>query len=159
MRDGAFIFFMKVGAPFSMKFQKLNSKAITPTKGSKYSAGMDLYACIDNDITINPGETVKIGTGLAFELPENTFGAIFARSGLATKQGLAPANKVGVCDEDYRGEYIVPLHNHSNVPVTVKSGDRIAQLVIMPYIPVELEEVESLSDTERGSGGFGSSGR
>ena len=120
---------------------------------------MDLYACIYNDITINPGETVKIGTGITLELPKNTFGAIFARSGLATKQGLAPANKVGVCDEDYRGEYIVPLHNHSNVPVTVKHGDRIAQLVIMPYIPVELEEVESLSDTERGSGGFGSSGR
>lgn len=142
-----------------MKFQKVNPIAITPKRASKYSAGMDLYACIDNEITINPGETVKIGTGLSFELPENTFGAIFARSGLATKQGLAPANKVGVCDEDYRGEYIVPLHNHSNVPVTVKPGDRIAQLVIMPYIPVELEEVESLSDTERGSGGFGSSGR
>lgn len=142
-----------------MKFQKVNPKAITPTRATKYSAGMDLYACIENEITINPGETVKIGTGIVLELPKNTFGAIFARSGLATKQGLAPANKVGVCDEDYRGEYIVPLYNHSNVPVTVNPGDRIAQLVIMPYIPVELEEVESLSDTERGSGGFGSSGR
>lgn len=142
-----------------MKFQKINQKAIIPTRASKNSAGLDLYACIENDITINPGETVKIGTGLVFELPKNTFGAIFARSGLATKQGLAPANKVGVCDEDYRGEYIVSLYNHSNVPVAVKQGDRIAQLVIMPYIPVELEEVESLSDTERGSGGFGSSGR
>lgn len=142
-----------------MKFKKLNSKAITPKRSSEYSAGMDLYACIENDIIIRPGETVKIGTGIAFELPKNTFGAIFARSGLATKHGIAPANKVGVCDEDYRGEYIVPLHNHSCNPIIIKPGDRIAQLVIIPYIPVELEEVEILSDTERGFGGFGSSGR
>ena len=142
-----------------VKYTKLREDAITPTRGSEKAAGYDLYANINgNDsITINPGETVVIGTGLSFELPDNTFAAIFARSGLATKSGLAPANKVGVCDSDYRGEYKVPLHNHSNNPATVNHGDRIAQMVIMPFIPVELEEGE-LSDTARGSGGFGSTG-
>ena len=142
-----------------VKYTKLREDAITPTRGSEKAAGYDLYANIDgNDsITINPGETVVIGTGLSFELPDNTFAAIFARSGLSTKSGLAPANKVGVCDSDYRGEYKVPLHNHSNIPATVKHGDRIAQMVVMPFIPIELEEGE-LSDTARGSGGFGSTG-
>ena len=142
-----------------VKYKKLKDSAIEPTKGSEKSAGYDLYANIDgNDsITINPGETVVIGTGLSFELPDNTFAAIFARSGLSTKSGLAPANKVGVCDSDYRGEYKVPLHNHSNVPATINHGDRIAQMVVMPFIAVELEEGE-LSDTARGSGGFGSTG-
>ena len=142
-----------------VKYKKLKDSAIEPTKGSEKAAGYDLYANINgNDsITINPGETVVIGTGLSFELPDNTFAAIFARSGLSTKSGLAPANKVGVCDSDYRGEYKVPLHNHSNTPATVNHGDRIAQMVIMPFIPVELEEGE-LSDTARGSGGFGSTG-
>ena len=142
-----------------VKYKKLKDSAIEPTKGSEKAAGYDLYANINgNDsITINPGETVVIGTGLSFELPDNTFAAIFARSGLSTKSGLAPANKVGVCDSDYRGEYKVPLHNHSNVPATVNHGDRIAQMVVMPFIPIELEEGE-LSNTARGSGGFGSTG-
>ena len=142
-----------------VKYTKLREDAIIPTRGSEKAAGYDLYANINgNDsITINPGETVIIGTGLSFELPDNTFAAIFARSGLSTKSGLAPANKVGVCDSDYRGEYKVPLHNHSNVPATVKHGDRIAQMVVMPFIPIELEEGE-LSNTTRGSGGFGSTG-
>ena len=142
-----------------VKYTKLREDAITPTRGSEKAAGYDLYANIDgNDsITINPGETVVIGTGLSFELPDNTFAAIFARSGLSTKSGLAPANKVGVCDSDYRGEYKVPLHNHSKTPATVNHGDRIAQMVVMPFIPIELEEGD-LSNTARGSGGFGSTG-
>ena len=142
-----------------VKYKKLKDSAIEPTKGSEKAAGYDLYANINgNDsITINPGETVVIGTGLSFELPDNTFAAIFARSGLSTKSGLAPANKVGVCDSDYRGEYKVPLHNHSNVPATINHGDRIAQMVVMPFIPIELEECD-LSNTARGSGGFGSTG-
>ena len=142
-----------------VKYTKLREDAITPTRGSEKAADYDLYANIDgNDsITINPGETVVIGTGLSFELPDNTFAAIFARSGLSTKSGLAPANKVGVCDSDYRGEYKVPLHNHSNAPATINHGDRIAQMVVMPFIAVELEE-GGLSNTARGSGGFGSTG-
>ena len=142
-----------------VKYKKLKDSAIEPTKGSEKAAGYDLYANINgNDsITINPGETVVIGTGLSFELPDNTFAAIFARSGLSTKSGLAPANKVGVCDSDYRGEYKVPLHNHSNIPATVNHGDRVAQMVVMPFIPIELEEGD-LSNTARGSGGFGSTG-
>ena len=140
-----------------IKFTRLRDNAIIPTKGSKEAAGFDLYACLDTPVTINPGETRLIGTGLAFELPKNTFAGIFARSGLATKKGLAPANKVGVCDSDYRGEYLVGLHNHSSAPATVHHGDRIAQMVVMPFIPIELEEGE-LSNTTRGSGGFGSTG-
>ena len=140
-----------------IKFTRLRDNAIIPTKGSKEAAGFDLYACLDAPVTINPGETRLIGTGLAFELPKNTFAGIFARSGLATKKGLAPANKVGVCDSDYRGEYLVGLHNHSSAPVTVHHGDRIAQMVIIPYLEVTLTE-DDLSDTDRGSGGFGSTG-
>ena len=142
-----------------VKYTKLREDAITPTRGSEKAAGYDLYANIDNGghITINPGETVVIRTGLSFELPDNTFAAIFARSGLSTKSGLAPANKVGVCDSDYRGEYKVPLHNHSNIPATVNHGDRIAQMIVMPFIAIELEEGE-LRSTARGSGGFGSTG-
>lgn len=140
-----------------IKFTRLRDNAIIPTKGSKEAAGFDLYACLDAPVTINPGETRLIGTGLAFELPKNTFAGIFARSGLATKKGLAPANKVGVCDSDYRGEYLVGLHNHSSAPATVHYGDRIAQMVIIPYIEVTLTE-DDLSDTDRGLGGFGSTG-
>ena len=142
-----------------VKYTKLREDAITPTRGSEKAAGYDLYANIDNGghITINPGETVVLGTGLSFELPDNTFAAIFARSGLSTKSGLAPANKVGVCDSDYRGEYKVPLHNHTDNVKIVEQGDRIAQMVVMPFIPIELEEGE-LSNTARGSGGFGSTG-
>lgn len=143
----------------NIKVKKLNDKAILPTKGSDYAAGMDLYACIETPIEIQPHETVKIGTGLAFELPHGYFGAVCARSGLATKQGLAPANKVGICDEDYTGEYIVALHNHSNVPQTVAPNERIAQLIIMPYLAVNLTEVDELTETKRGDGGFGSTGK
>ena len=141
-----------------VKIKKLNDLAKIPTRGSEYAAGYDLYAAISEPVTIRPHTTEKIGTGLSFELPEHTFGAIFARSGLATKMGLAPANKVGVCDEDYRGEYIVALHNHSNEDKIVSPGERIAQLILLPYVPMEFIEVDNLSDTERADGGFGHSG-
>ena len=140
-----------------IKYTKLKENAIIPTRGSEKAAGYDLYACLEQEVEIQPHSTCLIGTGLSFELPDDTFAAIFARSGLATKSGLAPANKVGVCDSDYRGEYKIALHNHSNTPVTVHNGDRIAQMVVMPFIPVELEEGK-LSETARGSGGFGSTG-
>lgn len=142
-----------------IRIKKLNKNAVIPVKGSEYSAGMDLYACIDNEIMIKPHTTAKIGTGLAIEIPNGYFGGIVARSGLATKNGLAPANKLGVCDSDYRGEYIVALHNHSNEIQTVKPNERIAQLVVMPYLMFDFIEVDELSNTERGDGGFGHSGR
>lgn len=142
-----------------MKVKKLREDAIIPSRGSDKAAGYDLSACMDRGVIIEPHETVKIGTGLAITPPEGTFGAIFARSGLATKSGLAPANKVGVCDEDYTGEYIVALHNHTDYPVAVNPGDRIAQLVFIPYIIEEIEIVEELNETVRGAGGFGSTGR
>lgn len=143
--------------PFRIK--RLNDLAILPTKGSEQSAGWDLYAAILNkEIAILPGQTAKIGTGLSIELPAGTFGAVFARSGLATIQGLRPANCVGVCDSDYRGEYIVALHNDSNKTRVVHNGDRIAQLVILPYVICDYEEVIELTETERGNGGFGSTG-
>ena len=142
-----------------VRYTKLREDAIIPTRGSEKAAGYDLYACLEDCdiIRIPPHSTRIIGTGLSFELPDNTFAAIFARSGLATKSGLAPANKVGVCDSDYRGEYKVPLHNHTDNVKIVEQGDRIAQMVVMPFIPIELEEGE-LSNTTRGSGGFGSTG-
>lgn len=142
----------------SIKIKRLNEKAIIPTRGSAGAAGWDLYACLDEKIVIPAGHTVKIGTGLAIAVPHGFFGAIFARSGLATKQGLRPANCVGVADEDYRGEYIVALHNDSNVAQMIEPGERIAQLLILPYGMGEFEEVDSLDETERGSGGFGSTG-
>ena len=143
----------------NVKIKKLKQNAVIPTQGSPYSAGYDLYACIDEPIIIEPHTTEKIGTGLAMELPNGYFGAIFARSGLATKQGLRPSNCVGVCDADYRNEYIVALHNDTDIPQMINPMERIAQLVVMPYLPVELVEVDELSDTERGAGGFGSSGK
>ena len=141
-----------------VKIKKLNQNAKIPTYGSPYSAGADLYACIDNEITIAPNETVLIKTGLAMELSCGYVALIYARSGLATKRGLAPANKVGVVDSDYRGEIMVALHNHSTVPQTVAKDERIAQMVITPYITAEFTEADSLSDTVRGDGGFGSTG-
>lgn len=138
--------------------KKLNENAFIPTRGSQYSAGYDLYACINSPVTILPHTTEKIGTGLAIEIPEGYFGAIFARSGLATKEGLRPANCTGVADSDYRGEYIVALHNDTDETKLVMPNERIAQLVIMPYLSVEFEEVTELTDTERGDGGFGSTG-
>lgn len=142
-----------------IKYTKLNEYAQEPTRGSAAAAGYDLYAAVENPISIPAHSTVKVGTGLAFELPENTFAAIFARSGLATKQGLRPANCVGVCDSDYRGEYIVALHNDADEEKVIEPNERIAQMVLMPYIPMMFEEVESLEATERGEGGFGSTGR
>lgn len=142
-----------------VKIKKLNELAIIPTRGSEEAAGMDLHAAITEPVYIPPHETVKIPTGLAMELPSGTFGAIFARSGLATKEGLRPSNCVGCCDSDYRGEYIVALHNDSNMSRIINPGERIAQLVVLPYIPIEFKEVDKLSDTERGLGGFGSTGK
>ena len=141
-----------------VSIQLLNNLAKVPTRGSEYAAGYDLYAATDYIIDIAPHSTVKIGTGVAMELPKDTFGAIFARSGLATKKGLRPANCVGVCDSDYRGEYIVPLHNDTDEIMSIEPGERIAQLIIMNFNPVEFNVVNSLSDTERGDSGFGSSG-
>ena len=142
-----------------VKVMKLKPDATLPTRGSTSAAGYDLYACPETEtVVIESGKTVKVGTGLAFEIPEGYFGAIFARSGLAVK-GLRPANCVGVADSDYRGEYIVALHNDSNADMVVSKGDRIAQLVVMPYLPVEFSEVEDLEKTERGAGGFGSTGK
>ena len=139
-------------------FIKLNPYANTPVRGSKYSAGYDLSACIDKTVMIPPHTTVKIGTGLAIQPPEGYFGAIYARSGMATKRGLRPANCVGVCDEDYRGEYVVALHNDTNEYQYVEPDERIAQLVFLPYMDIEFNEVDSLTDTDRGADGFGSTG-
>jgi len=138
--------------------QKLRPDARIPTPGSARAAGCDLYACLDAPVTVAPGETVLIGTGLAIAVPEGWFAAIFARSGLATKHGLRPANCVGVIDSDYRGEYRVPLHNDSALPQTVAPGERIAQLIVLPALTLDFELRESLDETERGAGGFGSTG-
>ena len=141
-----------------MKIKRLKDNAIVPTKGSQHAAGYDLYST--ETVTIRPHETVLIGTGWAMEFPIGYFGAIFARSGLATKEGLRPANCVGVIDSDYRGEVKVALHNDSNDLRTIAKGDRIAQLIIMDYYFVsDFEEVNILSDTSRGEGGFGSTGQ
>lgn len=142
-----------------IKIKKLTDTAKTPTRGSEHAAGYDLYADVKEDVQIKPHETIKIGTGLAMEIPDGYFGAIFARSGLAAKEGLRPANCVGVCDSDYRGEYIVAIHNDSEETRTVTAGERIAQLVVMPYLPVTFDEVAELTDTNRGEGGFGSTGK
>ena len=138
--------------------KKLKENATMPTYGSEYAAGADLYACIDEAVIINPGETHMIPTGLAMELPMGYAGLIYPRSGMASKRGLAPANKVGVVDPDYRGEFMVALHNHSLTSQTVEPNERIAQLVITPFITANFEETEELSDTVRGAGGFGSTG-
>ena len=143
--------------PTKVKIKVLNEDAIIPTRGSEKAAGYDLYSTKDE--TIMPHETVKIGTGLAIQPPEGYFGAIFARSGLATKFGVRPGNCTGVADEDYTGEYIVALHNDSCDTVAIEKGDRIAQLVFLPYLNVEFTEVEELDSTSRGDGSFGSTGK
>ena len=143
----------------NVNFIRLNQNAQAPTCGSLDAAGYDLSAAIDSNITIAPHQTVKIPTGLAIELPEGTFGGIYARSGIANREGLAPANKVGIVDSDYRGEVIVALHNHSDEYRIVEPGQRIAQLIVQPYIKVEFNEVDSLNTTARGTGGFGSTGK
>ena len=143
---------------YEIEVKRLSETAKIPTQGSSEAAGYDLYADIKEPITVHPHTTEKVGTGLAFSLPTGTFGAIFARSGLATKQGLRPANCVGVCDSDYRGEYIVAIHNDSDIQKIIEPGERIAQLILMPYCPMKFIEVEALNSTERGAGGFGSTG-
>lgn len=143
-----------------MNVKFLNEYAKVPTRGSAYAAGYDLYAAIDKPIIIFPGDTVSVTTGLAMEIPEDYFGAIFARSGLATKRGLRPANCVGVVDADYRGEVIVAIHNDSDKIQQIEPGERIAQMVFLPYRSVgNFEVVDELNDTARGAGGFGSTGR
>lgn len=142
-----------------IEIKKLREGAQLPTRGSAFAAGYDLRACIDAPIAIAPGETKMVGTGLSVAVPAGYFGAVFARSGLASKQGLRPANCVGVCDSDYRGEYTVALHNDSSVSREVRNGDRIAQLVVIPCLDLDFEQVDELSATERGAGGFGSTGR
>ena len=143
---------------YDVRIKKLRENAVIPTYGTQYSAGADLYAAIDENITIEPGETKMIPTGLAFEIPEGYAGFIHARSGLATKRGLAPANKVGVIDSDYRGEVMTALHNHGNISQIIEPGERIAQMVIAPYIMANFIETDTLEDTVRGAGGFGSTG-
>ena len=143
-----------------IKIKKVNPNAKIPTRGSYQAAGYDLYACLDTEkITIPAHQTVKVQTGLSMAIPEGYFGAIFARSGLAAKQGLRPANCVGVIDSDYRGEFMVMLHNDTDEPKTVENHDRVAQLVVMPYMPVDFQETDSLDETQRGTGGFGSTGK
>ncbi len=140
-----------------VKLKKLDKRAILPTRGSTAAAGLDLYAL--DGVTVGVGETVLVHTGIALAIPEGYAGFIYARSGIATKRGLAPANKVGVIDADYRGEIMVALHNHSATEQAVEAGERIAQLVVAPFLSVELAVVEALDETERASGGFGSTGK
>jgi len=143
-----------------LKVKKLNDKAILPKYGTEASAGADLYALIEEgSYEIQPGETKIVHTGIAIEIPDGYVGLIYARSGLATKKGLAPANKVGVIDSDYRGEIMVALYNHSENAQVIDNQERVAQLVIAPYLKMDIEEVQDLSDSERGQGGFGSTGR
>ena len=143
----------------NVRIKKVQENATIPTYGTEYAAGADLYACIDNTVTINPGETKLVKTGIAMEVPIGYAGLIYARSGLASKKGLAPANKVGVVDSDYRGEIMVALHNHSNEAREIEPQERIAQFVIAPYLKAVFEEVDNLDETIRGEGGFGSTGK
>ena len=138
--------------------KKLDERAVLPTYGSEFSAGADLYALTDEELVFAPGETKLVRTGLSMEIPEGYAGLIYARSGLASKRGLAPANKVGVVDADYRGEVMVALHNHSKAEQKIAPMERIAQLVVAPFLKASFEEREELSDTVRGAGGFGSTG-
>lgn len=143
----------------NIRVKKLNENAILPTYGSAEAAGADLYACLDADITIAPGQTVFVPTGIAMEVPKGCAGLIYARSGLACKRGLAPANKVGVIDSDYRGQIIVALHNHGTSTQVISHGERIAQMVITPVLTPAYVETAELDDTARGMGGFGSTGK
>ena len=143
----------------SVKLQKLNENAIVPKYGTRFSAGADLYSCEGKAVTVEPHQTVFIHTGIAIEIPDGLVGLVYARSGLASKRSLAAANKVGVIDCNYRGEIIVSLHNHSDEPQTIEDKERAAQLVLTPCFVADFEEVDALSDTERGQGGFGSTGK
>ena len=142
-----------------IRVKKLKENAIMPTYGSCEAAGADMYACLDAPVLIAPGNSVFVPTGLSMEIPQGYAGLIYARSGLACKRGLAPANKVGVVDSDYRGEFMIVLHNHSNEPQTIDHGERIAQLVITPVFTPGFVEVDDLSATQRAAGGFGSTGK
>ena len=142
-----------------VRIKKTDERAILPTYGTEYSAGADLYALLDGEIEIKPHETYFVRTGISLEIPEGYCGLVFARSSMGAKRGLAPANKVGVIDADYRGEIMVTLHNHSEKVATVDPGERIAQLAIVPFLKAEFEECDDLSDTVRGAGGFGSTGK
>ena len=142
-----------------IKVKLLRPGAKLPTYGTEFSAGADLYACLEEDVVIAPGQTRKIPTGIAMELPVGCAGLIYARSSMGTKKGLAPANKVGVVDSDYRGEFLVFLHNHGTEAQTVAHGDRIAQLLVTPVFTPGFIEAEAISETVRGAGGFGSTGR
>lgn len=143
-----------------IRIKKLREQAVIPVYGSAAAAGADLYACLErtDNVEIAPGETVMIPTGIAMEIPEGFAGLIYARSGLASKKGLAPANKVGVIDADYRGEIKVPLHNHSGETAVIEQNERIAQMVLTPFLRAFFEECDELSNTERGEHGFGSTG-
>jgi len=141
-----------------VNIKKLDDRAVIPTYGTVFSAGADLYACMNDTVTVAPGETYLVHTGISVAIPEGYAGLIYARSGLATKKGLAPANKVGVIDADYRGEIMVALHNHSAQPAEIENGERIAQMVITPFLTAEFVERDELDETERGAGGFGSTG-
>ncbi len=142
-----------------IKVKKLDERAKMPTYGTEFSAGADLYALSDTPITVEPHKTVMVHTGISMEIPMGYAGLIFARSGLACKRGLAPANKVGVVDADYRGEIMVALHNHTDIAVTIECFERIAQISIVPFLKADFEEADELSDTVRGVGGFGSTGK
>ena len=142
-----------------VNIKKLNENATVPTYGSQFSAGADLYACNEEPIVIKPHQTVLVKTGIALEIPEGYAGLIYARSGIATKRGLAPANKVGVVDSDYRGEVMVALHNHSDIDAVIEDNERIAQLVITPYVTADFVLADTLDESERGTGGFGSTGK
>lgn len=141
-----------------IKFVKLDERAHVPVYGTEFAAGADLYACMKEPVNVKAGTTEFIHTGIAMAIPEGLVGLVYARSGLACKKGLAPANKVGVIDSDYRGEIMIALHNHSDEDILVEDGERVAQMVIAPYLFANYEEVNSLSDTDRGEGGFGSTG-
>ena len=149
---------VKMMQKVEVKIKKISPNAVLPTYGTEDAAGADLSACLFAPITIDPGQTFVVKTGLTMEIPEGYVGLIYARSGLATKRGLAPANKVGVIDSDYRGEIMVALYNQSELPQKIEPGERIAQLVIAPYLQGVFNEVDELSDTTRGAGGFGSTG-
>ena len=142
-----------------IRVRRVSPTALLPTRGSSSAAGYDLYADLQEEVIIAPHTTAKIDTGLQFELPEGYFAGIFARSGIATREGLRPANCVGVCDSDYRGNYIVAIHNDSDCERCVTPREKIAQMIVLPYLPLEFEETDDLSDTARGAGGFGSTGK
>lgn len=142
-----------------VRVKRVSDLAVLPERGSSYAAGYDLFAAIPEQVTVEPHTTVKIDTGLQFELPEGYFAGIFARSGIATREGLRPANCVGVCDSDYRGNYIVAIHNDSDSLRVIVPGEKIAQMIVLPCLALEFEETENLSATERDAGGFGSTGK